>query len=174
MAKADRSSGTAGKHLQGQSVRTERQYPGAVPRPRSALAPARALSKQQCPAGRKQDKNRGRKGNVKHFAVTAREEIACVHSHKGVSLFFFSRHFYLLTFCVLAISWELQAPTVAGYGSSNLGENKALAQYGIPEMQPCLADFLQDHNLDMLEGFNRRDPPWEALQREDFITEPSN
>lgn len=159
--------------MQGQSGRRERQQPGAVPQPRSALAPTRALSKQQCPAGRKQDKNRGRRGNAKHFAVTAHEEIACVYSHKGVSLFL-SLHFYLLMFCMLAISEELQAPMVPGYRSSNLGEYKVLAQYELPQMQPRLADFLQNHNLDMLEGFNRRDPPWEALQGEDFITEPSN
>lgn len=157
--------------MQGQSGRRERQQPGAVPRPRSALAPTRALSKQQCPAGRKQDKNRGRRGNAKHFAVTAHEEIACVYSHKGVSLFFFTA--FVFTH-VLHASGELQAPMVPGSGSSNLGEYKVLAQYGLPQMQPRLADFLQNHNLDMLEGFNRRDPPWEALQGEDFISEPSN
>lgn len=96
----------------------------------------------------------------------------CIHTR--VFLCFFSLHLYLLMFCMLAISGELQAPMVPGYGSSNLGEYKVLAQYGLPQMQPRLADFLQNHNLDMLEGFNRRDPPWEALQGEDFISEPSN
>lgn len=41
-------------------------------------------------------------------------------------------------------------------------------------MQPWVADFFQNCNLDLLESFNRSDRPQEALQGEDFITETSN
>lgn len=41
-------------------------------------------------------------------------------------------------------------------------------------MQPWVADFLHNCNLDLLEGFNRSGHPQETQQGEDFITEPSN
>lgn len=72
---------------------------------------------------------------------------------------------------MLAVSGELQAPT----GSSNFGGKLGYQHVTYsPRRTPAWQSFLQNPNMDLLEGFSRIDLPGEMLQREDLITYPSN